>query len=147
LENEGEGGIMSNQTVKHFVGSDGTYLGQFVGVNPPQGAVEVANGPEDGRQIWQNGSWGEAPVELMPLTRFQFEMILELLGITQEQVFALIDNLDWTDMQKLVARKKVETGGNDGRWSRENDLWDLLGPDLGVTKDQIDEKWKVAQAL
>lgn len=82
-----------------------------------------------------------------PLTRFQFEMILELLNITQEQVFTLINGLDWTDMQKLVARKKVETGGNDGRWSRENPLWDILGPSLGVSKEQIDEKWKEAQAL
>lgn len=89
----------------------------------------------------------EPVVVFEPLTRFQFEMILELLGITQEQVFALINGLDWTDMQKLVARKKVETGGNDGRWSRENPLWDLLGPSLGISSEQIDEKWQEAQAL
>jgi hypothetical protein len=102
---------------------------------------------------YQDGTFSPPPVlepEIEPwkkLTRFQFEMILELLGITQEQVFALINGLDWTDMEKLVARKKVETGGNDGRWSRENPLWDLLGPSLGVTKEQIDEKWQEAQAL
>jgi hypothetical protein len=87
------------------------------------------------------------PVTLEPLTRFQFEVILELLGITQTQVFALIDGLPWTDMEKLVARKKVETGGNDGRWSRENPLWDILGPSLGISSEQIDEKWLEAQAL
>lgn len=99
------------------------------------------------------GALGEAPKAnpapelLAPLTRFRFEMILELLGITQEQVFTQINALDWTDRQKLVARKKVETGGNDGLWSRENSLWELLGPSLGVTKEQIDAKWKEAQAL
>ncbi len=105
--------------------------------------------PETG-WFYKNGAFSEPPITvsiMRPLTRFQFEMILELLNITQEQVFALINDLEWTDMQKLVARKKVETGGNDGRWSRENPLWDLLGPSLGISSEQIDEKWLEAQAL
>jgi len=132
---------------KYFVDENGVYLGGFDGVEPPEGAQEVLTAPEHARQIWASGNWSEYSAPLQKLTRFQFEMILELLGITQEQIFTLINGLNWTDMQKLVARKKVETGGNDGLWSRENKLWDLLGPSLGISKEQIDEKWLEAQAL
>ncbi|SNZ21737.1 hypothetical protein [Cohaesibacter gelatinilyticus] len=138
---------MTKKTVKHFVDEGGRYIGQFVGAEPPQGAVEVALAPDDGHQLWVDGAWSAPPVTFSPLTRFQFEVILELLGINQSQVFALIDGLPWTDMEKIIAKKKVETGGNDGRWSRENSLWDLLGPSLGISKEQIDEKWLEAQAL
>ncbi len=107
--------------------------------------------PELGWILDEDGSFSPPKVETQdafePLTRFQFEVILELLGITQDKVFTLIDALPWTDMKKIIAKTKVRTGGNDGRWSRENDLWDLLGPSLGITTNQIDEKWLEAQAL
>lgn len=138
--------ILLKDDVVTAVSSDLSGLGRFASE-----AIEVDEGTVKIDYIRQpDGSFKapmEQPVPLKKLTRFQFEMILELLGITQEQVFALINGLNWTDMEKLVARKKVETGGNDGRWSRENDLWNILGPSLGVTKEQIDEKWKEAQAL
>jgi hypothetical protein len=114
-------------------------------------AIEVETGSvKNGYILQSDGEFVPPPQQTVPLqklTRFQFEVILELLGITQTQVFALIDGLPWADMDKIIAKKKVETGGNDGRWSRENPLWDLLGPSLGISKEQIDEKWLEAQAL
>ncbi|MCT4654225.1 MAG: hypothetical protein N4A65_00285 [Cohaesibacter sp.] len=137
------------ETVKHFVDVDGAYIGQFDGVEPPEGSVEVPSGPDDGRQKWKNGKWEELQAEekFENLTSFQFGVILDLLAITEEQVFKLIDELNWSDMEKIIAKRKVRTGGNDGRWSRSNPLWDLLGPKLGIDAARIDEEWRKAQAL
>lgn len=46
---------------KYFVDKDGTYLGGFEGAEPPAGAIEVQEAPEDARQIWDGLAWSAAP--------------------------------------------------------------------------------------
>ncbi|MDG4877658.1 hypothetical protein P9273_21380 [Mesorhizobium sp. WSM4935] len=67
---------------KYFVDGNGNYLGGLDGVwvlqgadedgnevrpvwqapDPPPGAIEVPDAPENVRQIWQNGAWSSIPV-------------------------------------------------------------------------------------
>ncbi|QPC93827.1 hypothetical protein [Mesorhizobium sp. INR15] len=50
-----------DQMTKYFVDSKGAYLGGFDGAEPPDGATEVPNAPEDARQVWQGDGWSDAP--------------------------------------------------------------------------------------
>lgn len=43
---------------KYYVDAEGNYIGGFDGVDPPEGAIEVPEAPEDARQKWVNGAWG-----------------------------------------------------------------------------------------
>lgn len=100
----------------------------------------------DSGQLPDLGEYTAPPV-FNPLTRFQFELILEFLGITQAMIFTEIDKLPISDQEKLIAKKKVETGGNDGRWSHSNPLWTQLGPVWGITSEKLDEQWLIAQSI
>lgn len=42
---------------KFYVDVQGRYLGGFDGAEPPDGAIEVAEPPKHGMDIWANGSW------------------------------------------------------------------------------------------
>lgn len=42
---------------KFYVDASGNYLGGFDGAQPPIGSTEVPFPPQDGRMIWNNGSW------------------------------------------------------------------------------------------
>lgn len=42
---------------KYYVDAQGSYVGGFDGVNPPNGAIEVPSPPDDARQKWQNNAW------------------------------------------------------------------------------------------
>ena len=47
---------------KYFVDGNGAYLGGFDGAEPPAGAVEVSEAPDDARQVWDGKAWSAAPV-------------------------------------------------------------------------------------
>lgn len=42
----------------YFVDANGAYLGGFEGAEPPSGAIEVPEAPDDARQIWSGTAWG-----------------------------------------------------------------------------------------
>ena len=45
-------------TTKHYITSDGVYIGGFGdGAEPPVGAVEVVEPPAHAAQLWLNGVW------------------------------------------------------------------------------------------
>jgi hypothetical protein len=48
-------------TTRYFVDADGGYLGGFDGAEPPSGAIEVQEAPQDARQVWADGAWSAAP--------------------------------------------------------------------------------------
>ncbi|MES0049241.1 hypothetical protein [Mesorhizobium sp. M0053] len=48
-------------TTKYFVDSNGRYLGGFDGADPPFGAIEVPEAPEDARQVWDRSAWSAPP--------------------------------------------------------------------------------------
>jgi hypothetical protein len=65
--------------------ASGAFLGCFIGVDLPAGAIAVANPPADAREVWSNGAWGPVPVELrreaMVLTPMQIALALAGAGI------------------------------------------------------------------
>ena len=45
-------------TTKHYVTSEGVYIGGFGdGAEPPAGAIEVLTAPDHAAQLWLNGVW------------------------------------------------------------------------------------------
>jgi hypothetical protein len=46
---------------KYFVDDNGDYLGGFDGAEPPEGATEVQEPPQDARQTWDGSAWSTAP--------------------------------------------------------------------------------------
>lgn len=45
-------------TTKHYVTSEGVYIGGFGdGAEPPAGAIEVSTAPDHAAQLWLNGTW------------------------------------------------------------------------------------------
>ena len=45
-------------TTKHYVTSEGIYIGGFGdGAEPPVGAIEVSDPPDHAMQLWLNGAW------------------------------------------------------------------------------------------
>jgi hypothetical protein len=42
---------------RYYVNAQGNYIGGFNGANPPQGAIEVPNAPNDGRDTWNGQQW------------------------------------------------------------------------------------------
>ena len=49
---------------KYYVDSAGTFLGAFVGVEPPAGAIEVSDLPSRGTDIWDGEQFQAAPVQV-----------------------------------------------------------------------------------
>ena len=55
----------NEQKTLFFVDSEGSYIGGFCGVEPPEGSREVPFAPEHAAQKWdfKNESWGKIPDE------------------------------------------------------------------------------------
>jgi len=63
---------------KHYVNSVGIYLGAFVGVEPPDGAVEVLDQPARGSDIWDGKQFKPAPPtvpERVPMLSAHLELL------------------------------------------------------------------------
>lgn len=70
---------------KYFVDGDGVYLGGFDGAEPPEGAIEVPEPPDDGRQIWNGSAWEPVAAEV--------EAVADPLADLNEAVKALSDRI------------------------------------------------------
>lgn len=79
-----------------------------------------------------------------PLNPAQFDAILALLGITVEQIDAAIDTAINDPTHNAFAKAKVRKAT---AYRRENDLFALLGPIIGITDAQIDTAWMQAKDL
>jgi hypothetical protein len=75
--------------MKNYVNDKGVYLGGW-DANPPHGAIEVPSAPDDARQPWIGGKWGEAPVS-KPVS--PVDKLKEFLSKNPD-VRALIDGLN-----------------------------------------------------
>jgi len=49
---------------KYYVDSAGAFLGAFVGVEPPAGAIEVSDPPSRGTDIWDGEQFHAAPARV-----------------------------------------------------------------------------------
>ena len=92
--------------MKYFVGSDGTYLGVFQGLEP-EGGIEVDMPPEDGRQIWDGEAWGPIPADIpSSVSRFQARAALHQSGKLSEVEAAIAESdlftqMAWQDAQEF----------------------------------------------
>ena len=68
---------------KFYVDSDGNYLGGFDGAEPPAGAIEVADAPQDARQTW-DGTWSPVPPpDPIPVSAEDIWRVLEDKGLVK----------------------------------------------------------------
>lgn len=81
------------------------------------------------------------PVEY-PLNPSQFEAILALLNITIEQIDAAVDKLPFTAAEKAFAKAKARKATS---YHRDNELFGLLGPIMGISDASIDAAWMEAK--
>jgi hypothetical protein len=47
--------------MSYYINNQGQYIGAFVGVEPPEGSMEVPSAPADARQVWFADEWGVIP--------------------------------------------------------------------------------------
>lgn len=63
---------------KYYVDELGAYLGAFVGIKPPAGAIEVPEPPAHGSEIWDGKQFQPAPPvvpERVPMLSAQLELL------------------------------------------------------------------------
>ncbi|MDG4895552.1 hypothetical protein P9272_18440 [Mesorhizobium sp. WSM4976] len=123
---------------KFFVDRNGFYLGGFDGAEPPEGAIEVLEAPEDARQIWRDGVWG-APQISPPdsVSARQFKLQLLYAG--------LLDEVEgWIAGQATAVQIAY---GNSGSFVRQSPMMQAGFASLGFTSKQIDEFFVAAAML
>jgi hypothetical protein len=77
-----------------------------------------------------------------PLEPFQFYAMLDILGKTA-QVEAAIDGIQDTT-QRAVAKAKFK---HSTRFHRDNELFAMLAPAVGLTDAEIDAAWMAAKDI
>lgn len=77
-----------------------------------------------------------------PLNPAQFDAILALLEITVEQIDTAIDAAISDSIDNAFAKAKVRKAT---AYRRDNDLFGLLAPLIGITDEQIDQAWMQAK--
>lgn len=81
-------------TVKYYVDNSGRYLGGW-DANPPEGAVEVPDPPQDARQVWQFPSWSDIPVPEMDPKLIGVEFQGTMCSATKEDMWGLAAIAPW----------------------------------------------------
>jgi hypothetical protein len=72
----------------------------------------------------------------------QFEAILSLLNVTVEQIDSAVDQLQFSDEQKAFAKARAHKATS---YHRDNELFGLLGPILGISGTAIYAAWMTAK--
>lgn len=78
----------------------------------------------------------------LPISRVQFKAVLRIAGL-YDAVVAAIDAID-DPATKAVALTKFE---DSDRYDRDDPLFAMLAPAIGVTDEQIDALWVQAQEI
>lgn len=84
----------------------------------------------------------ERRAELSPLVPYQFRAMLKIAGV-EEAVTAAVAAIP-DPAQRAVAEAKVEYALS---FQRDDPLFEMLGPAVGLTSARIDELWRQAVAL
>lgn len=77
-----------------------------------------------------------------PLNPAQFDAILALLEITVEQIDTAIDTAITDPVDNAFAKAKVRKAT---AYRRDNDLFGLLAPLIGIADEQINQAWMQAK--
>lgn len=78
------------------------------------------------------------------INRVQFKSMLALVGKTIDDVTSAIDASSLDDTEKIIAKIKVT---DSDHYARNNPLFALLAPALGLSSTQIDTAWAQALAI
>lgn len=123
-----------------YVNDQGQYLGQYIGTEPPAGAVEVPTAPEDARQVWDFSAqaWGPVPATVPErVTRAQAKIQLYRAGLLEQ-----------------VETEVQAAGGETLLWYIEAATWERQNPHvltlasrLGLTDEQVDQLFIDAEQI
>jgi hypothetical protein len=125
-------------STKFFVSANGTYIGGFDGVEPPESSFEVPTAPQDARQVWDGEKWGEIPVVIPDrVTANQFGKQLVALGLLDQVT-------TWVGQQSASVQWSFNRSAT---FVRHDPMMEAGFTALGFTEQQIDEFFIAAAAL
>lgn len=79
-----------------------------------------------------------------PLNRLQFNAMTRILGVSMGAIMAVIENTIQDPIQQAVAIARIE---ETQLFRRDNPLFELVGPALQMTNEQIDQAWETALTI
>jgi hypothetical protein len=126
---------------KFYVDAQGRYVGGFDGAEPPVGAIEVAEPPQRGTDIWANNIWTVVSIVPEQVTMRQARLALLAAGLLAN-VDAAINLLP--SPMKEEARIEWDYSSTV---ERHRSLVQALGGTMGLTEDQLDALFIQAATL
>lgn len=142
--------------LKHFLSDNGN---PFVAVFasdadaehyvPPAGAVPLPDAPGIDYD-WINGQWvkREETSRYRSLPRPSFLFMMNKLGISEAQVEALIGTMpDATEAEADAKALALIVFRNQQIFHRDNELFNALATDAGLSQQAIDAAWRAAENL
>jgi hypothetical protein len=98
---------LGDNMTKYYVNSEGSYLGGFDGLEPPEGALEIPKPPDHAGQKW-NGEKYIEPAE---------QIIARLEGALDRHLDAVANQYRYESIRTMVtyATSEHPTFGNEGR--------------------------------
>lgn len=127
---------------KFYVDANGCYLGGYGGVEPPEDAIEVPAAPARATDIWTGGAWVPAPVAPVPA----IPMLNLNLVLIEDEHLQTVENI-------IATMPGAEGQRARAYWSkaltarRDNELVNLLWPQLYASEAEFDSAWARAAAL
>lgn len=146
-------------TTKFYVDAEGIYLGGFAGVQPPAGAVEVPEPPEDARQVYDLDmqSWGAVPLPVPEeISRRQFYQGLAVEGfITKQEAIDAMDGVLPTAIQGVINSISDEDAKFNAtmllkgatEFERSHQLVAVFAASQGLSEAEVDNFWRSCAEL
>lgn len=78
------------------------------------------------------------------LNRLQFNAMTRILGVSIDAIKTVVESTIQDPFQQAVAIARIEETQS---FHRDNPLFELLGPALQMTDEQIDQAWETALAI
>lgn len=79
-----------------------------------------------------------------PLNRLQFNAMTRILGVSMDAIKTVVESTLQDPVQQAVAIARIEETQS---FHRDNPLFELLGPALQMTDEQIDQAWETALTI
>lgn len=118
--------------MKYYVDDQGKYLGGW-DANPPAGAIEVPEAPDDARQVWnfQTSTWGAVPVTVpQAISALNGLLTLDEAGLSAAYQ-SWVEAPERTFAQKAFIEKAMT-------WRRNDPVVLAAAEALQLTSEQVD---------
>lgn len=147
------------QATRYAVDAAGNYIGAFVGLDIPEGSIEVPFPPEDARQKWLGEAWGTIPADVPEVISdrqfFQALAKSPYLLISETEALAAVKTgeipaamqviLDQVPPESKFDAEMLLSGATE--FKRSNPLVATFAAALGWTDTQTDQFWIFAHSL